>query len=275
VKIVHLPSDLLDVPRPLAFVPTMGALHEGHLELVRQARAKGQTVVVSVFVNPTQFGPNEDFTRYPRNLERDSELAASAGADFVYAPPVETMYPRGTMTKVVVPEVTELYEGSHRPGHFDGVSTVVLKLFSQVRPDVALFGRKDLQQCAVIRRMVEDLDLQINLEFIPTFRESDGLAMSSRNVYLSPEERAIAPLLQATLSDLAQRMKRGEDPSWLLKEAREKLADAGFSPDYLDLISSRRFTPLSEIAEDAAIVVAARLGKTRLIDNIELAASNC
>jgi len=270
VKIVHLPSDLRDVPRPLAFVPTMGALHEGHLELVRQARAKGQTVVVSVFVNPTQFGPNEDFTRYPRNLERDAELAASAGADLVYAPSVETMYPRGEMTKVVVPEVTQWYEGSHRPGHFDGVSTVVLKLFNQVRPDVALFGRKDLQQCALIRRMVEDLDLQVDLEFVPTFREADGLAMSSRNVYLTPEERVTAPLLHQTLTELSKEMRKGGDPEALLVQARIELADAGFDYDYLDLISSRRFVPIVKVEEDAAIVVAARLGKTRLIDNVEL-----
>ncbi len=270
MKIVHLPSDLHDVPRPLAFVPTMGALHEGHLELVRQARKKGQTVVVSVFVNPTQFGPNEDFTRYPRNLERDAALAESAGADIVYAPSVETMYPRGVMTKVVVPEVTEWYEGSHRPGHFDGVATVVLKLFNQVRPDVALFGRKDLQQCAVIRRMVEDLDLQVALEFVPTFREADGLAMSSRNVYLSPEERATAPRLHAALTALARDIKEGGDPASLLIQARMELADAGFDYDYLDLVSSRRFAPLTNVEEGAAIVIAARLGKTRLIDNVEI-----
>lgn len=270
MKIVHLPSDLQDVPRRLAFVATMGALHEGHLELVRQARKRGETVVVSVFVNPTQFGPNEDFSRYPRNLERDTELAASAGADFVYAPSVDTMYPRGTMTKVVVPEVTDLYEGAARPGHFDGVSTVVLKLFNQVRPDVALFGRKDLQQCAVIRRMVEDLNLQIDLEFVPTYRESDGLAMSSRNVYLSSEERATAPFLHATLTRLAGELKAGGDSKTLLSQARVALVEKGFDADYLDLISSRRFQPLSSVEDDAALVVAARLGKTRLIDNVEL-----
>lgn len=268
MKIVHLPSDLHDLPRPLAFVPTMGALHEGHLELVRQARKKGQTVVVSVFVNPTQFGPNEDFTRYPRNLERDAELAGSAGADFVYAPSVETMYPRGVMTKVVVPEVTELFEGSHRPGHFDGVATVVLKLFNQVRPDVALFGRKDLQQCAVIRRMVEDLDLQVGLEFVPTFREADGLAMSSRNVYLSTAERAAAPLLHAVLSESRERILRGGDPGHILDEERRALGQ--FEIDYLAFISSKTFQPIHELEAGSAIIVAARLGKTRLIDNVEL-----
>lgn len=270
MKIVHLPSELAGVERPLAFVPTMGALHEGHLELVRQARRKGRTIVVSIFVNPTQFGPNEDFTRYPRDLDKDASLAESAGADFVYAPSVETMYPRGTMTKVVVPEVTEWYEGAHRPGHFDGVATVVLKLFSQVRPDVALFGRKDLQQCAVVRRMVEDLNVPVELDFIPTFREVDGLAMSSRNVYLSPEHRAIAPKLHETLTQAATALRQGAEIQQTLTNARTRLTNLGFDWDYLDLVSSQRFAPLDRLTEDAALVVAARLGKTRLIDNIEL-----
>ena len=268
--IVHLPSELAEAERPIAFVPTMGALHEGHLELVRQARKRGKSVVVSIFVNPTQFGPNEDFARYPRDLEKDAALAASAGADFVYAPSVETMYPRSTMTQVVVPEVTEWYEGAHRPGHFDGVASVVLKLFNQVRPDVALFGRKDLQQCAVIRRMVEDLDVPVELAFVPTFREEDGLAMSSRNVYLSSEERAVAPTLHQTLAEAAQLLEQGADPQQTLTGARTRLSDLGFEWDYLDLVSSRRFAPVDEATEDAALVVAARLGKTRLIDNIEL-----
>jgi len=267
VRIVHTPERLSG---RVALVPTMGALHEGHLELVRQARGKADTVAVSVFVNPTQFGPNEDFARYPRNLERDAALAAGAGADVVYAPSVETMYPRGAMTKVVVPEVTELYEGAHRPGHFDGVATVVLKLFNMVRPDVALFGRKDLQQCAAIRRMVEDLDVPVALEFVPTFREADGLAMSSRNVYLSPEERAQAPRLHAALREVAGRVLEGADVGEALREAEARLG--GFEIDYLDLVSSRTFQPAFGPAEDAAVVVAARLGRTRLIDNVELAA---
>lgn len=270
MTIVHLPSDLESLPRPLAFVPTMGALHEGHLELIRQARKTAGTVVVSIFVNPTQFGPSEDFTRYPRDLERDSRLAESAGANVVYAPSVETMYPKGIMTKVVVPEVTNLYEGAHRPGHFDGVSTVVLKLFNQVRPDVALFGRKDLQQCAVVRRMVEDLDLQVTLEFVPTHREADGLAMSSRNIYLSASERAVAPAIKRTLDEARARLLGGEPADTVLSEARESLSRVGFDMDYLDLVSSRRFVPLQKVEEDAALIVAARLGKTRLIDNVEL-----
>ena len=273
MRVVHLPSDLRDVERPLALVPTMGALHDGHLELVRQARKQAATVVVSVFVNPTQFGPDEDFARYPRDLDHDVALAASAGADFVYAPAVGTMYPRGTMTTVMVPEVTERYEGAKRPGHFDGVSTVVLKLFNQVRPDVALFGRKDLQQCAVVRRRAEDLNLPIRLDFVPTFREADGLAMSSRNVYLSLEERALAPRLHAALVEAMRAIQDGAEPAITLADARNSLSDLGFDFDYLDLVSSRRFVPLASIEEDAALVVAARLGKTRLIDNVEFQAS--
>ncbi len=270
MKIVHEPAELRDLKGPVTFVPTMGALHNGHLDLVRSAKAHGGTAIVSIFVNPTQFGPDEDFARYPRDLKRDAELAESVGADVVYAPSVETMYPRGAMTKVVVPEVTERYEGAHRPGHFDGVSTVVLKLFNQVRPDIALFGRKDLQQCAVIRRMVEDLDVPVALEFVPTFREADGLAMSSRNVYLSPEERALAPSLHETLVRAAEAIKVGEEPKRVLEEARDRLNHTGFEIDYLDLVSSTNFVPIAGSADDGAIVVAARLGRTRLIDNVEL-----
>ena len=228
MRIVHDPVELRGLSGPVAFVPTMGALHEGHLELVRRGRRQGGTVVVSVFVNPTQFGPGEDFTRYPRDLNRDAALAADAGADVVYAPSVETMYPRGAMTRVVVPEVTDRYEGAHRPGHFEGVATVVLKLFEQVRPDLALFGRKDLQQCVVVRRMVEDLDVPVRLEFVPTFREPDGLAMSSRNVHLSPEERTLAPRLHAVLTEAAEGVTQG-DPRAVLARARDRLTGSGFA----------------------------------------------
>ena len=258
------------MPGPTAFVPTMGALHEGHLELVRRARRGAKTVVVSIFVNPTQFGPNEDYARYPRDLEKDALLVEAAGADAVYAPTVETMYPRGAMTKLAVPEVTERYEGAARPGHFDGVATVVLKLLNQIRPNRALFGRKDLQQCAVIRRMIEDLNVPTELEFVPTFRESDGLAMSSRNRYLTARERVVAPLLHRTLVDVAAAVQHGGDLNRILLSARGALDAEGFECEYLDLVSSRRFVPLQRIEKDAAIVVAARLGATRLIDNIEL-----
>lgn len=271
MTIAHHPDELLALNAPIAFVPTMGALHEGHLELVRQARRRGRTVVVSVFVNPTQFGPNEDFARYPRDLDQDAARAATAGADVVYAPAVETMYPRGEMTKVVVPEVAELYDGAFRPGHFEGVATVVLKLFNQVRPESAFFGRKDLQQCAVVRRMVEDLDLAIDLEFVPTLRESDGLAMSSRNVYLSHQDREIAPQLYRALVRVARQIADGEPVERSLREGADLLS--AFSVDYLDLVSTRTFRPLREPGEDAAVIVAARLGKTRLIDNVELARS--
>ena len=268
MRIVHHPRDLDALPRPLALVPTMGALHEGHLKLVRRAKASGDTVVVSVFVNPTQFGPHEDFARYPRDLARDATLAASAGADVVYAPAVETMYPRKETTQLLVPEVAERYEGAHRPGHFQGVATVVLKLFNQVRPDVALFGRKDLQQCAVVRRMVEDLNVPVRLEFVPTVREADGLAMSSRNAYLSSEDRALAPRLRATLLTVAKAEPAAIEPR--LAEARASLFHAGFDVDYLDLIDVGSFRPTLDPVPGTAVVVAARLGRTRLIDNVEL-----
>lgn len=269
MKIVHLPEELRGFAGTTAFVPTMGALHDGHLELVRQAKSQADRVVVSVFVNPTQFGPNEDFTRYPRNLERDSELAGEAGADLVYAPSVETMYLEGESTRVQVSGVTDLYEGAHRPGHFDGVATVVLKLFNQVRPDVALFGRKDLQQCAVIAQMVRDLAVPVRLSFVPTVRETDGLAMSSRNVYLSPEERAAAPTLYASLRRAAERMHGGLSSAEALTEAKAAVSSVGFVVDYLDLIDANGFTPSTRAETGHAIVVAARLGKTRLIDNLE------
>ena len=247
----------------------MGALHEGHLELVRRAKRHGGTTIVSVFVNPTQFGPSEDFARYPRDLNRDAALAESAGADVVYAPSVETMYPRGPITRVVVPKVTDRYEGAIRPGHFEGVATVVLKLFNQVRPDIALFGRKDLQQCAVVRRMVEDLDLGVSLEFVPTFREPDGLAMSSRNAYLSADERMLAPRLHETLERLALNLEE-ENVEERLDVERRNLESSGFKVDYLDLVSLRTFEAMRAFGPERALIVAARLGRTRLIDNLEL-----
>lgn len=260
-----------DVPAPTksrGFVPTMGALHEGHLSLIRASKRENEETVVSVFVNPTQFGPNEDFAKYPRMLERDTELAIGAGADWIFAPTPEEMYPRKT-TFVRVSEVTETYEGASRPGHFDGVATVVLKLFNIVRPHRAYFGQKDLQQCAVIRRMVEDLNVPLKLSIEPTLREADGLAMSSRNAYLSPQERATAPLIYATLIELRDRLRDGAD-SAALEDARRRLSDSGFVLDYLDLLDSGTMQPTKEVGERAAIAVAARLGSTRLIDNLLL-----
>lgn len=255
-----------------ALVPTMGAFHEGHLQLMRNARKFADRVVVSLFVNPIQFGPNEDYTRYPRVLDKDAALAESVGVDVLFAPSAQEMYPRES-TRVVVPEVTEFYEGSLRPGHFDGVATVVCKLFGIVRPHVALFGWKDLQQCSVIRRMVEDLCLPVELEFCETTREADGLALSSRNAYLSQAERSTAPTLQRELQLAMAAIQAlpkldGTSEAKILALHRENITKAGFVVDYLDLIDLERFRPAQSGDSSLALAVAAKLGKTRLIDNV-------
>lgn len=268
MKIVRSVADLPRYPTAtVGFVPTMGAFHEGHLDLMRVAKTETDKVFVSLFVNPTQFGPNEDFRRYPRNEERDAEMAASVGVDVLFVPPVEEVYPRPSSI-VSVPEVTAHWEGAHRPGHFDGVATVVAKLFGMVRPHIAYFGRKDLQQCAVIQRMVEDLHLPLQLRFVPTTREADGLAMSSRNAYLSPEQRAIAPRLNETLTRLSRSISEGADVASALVENRNALASDGFETDYLAYVDLATLEPLDRFQPASAVIVAARLGNTRLIDNV-------
>ncbi len=252
-----------------ALVPTMGALHEGHLSLIRAAHRTGNPVVVSIFVNPTQFGPSEDYVRYPKNLDRDVALATTAGADFIFHPDVAEIYPRPSTT-ITVPEATELYEGRVRPHHFQGVATVVCKLFQIVRPRLAFFGLKDLQQCAVIRRMVEDLDIDVELRFEPIVREPDGLAMSSRNVYLSPSDRLKAPLIHERLIEGKSRLLAGESMETVLEQARDSLGHAGFIVDYYDLIDTTTFKPTRQLDVNSALIVAAKLGNTRLIDNLLL-----
>ncbi|HWD41773.1 MAG TPA: pantoate--beta-alanine ligase [Fimbriimonas sp.] len=250
-----------------ALVPTMGALHEGHLSLVRAAKDAGLPVVVSIFVNPMQFGPNEDYSRYPRNLDHDVALLHQAGADFVFAPTVQDIYPR-TGSKIMVPEVAERFEGSRRPGHFDGVATIVCKLFQITRPQMAIFGLKDLQQCAVIQRMVEDLNIRVELSFQPTLREPDGLAMSSRNVYLSPDQRRTAPALFHELSRTKNLIESGKNVENTLADARASLVSQGFELDYYDLIDRRTFSESRELSPHSAVITAVKLGTTRLIDNI-------
>jgi len=244
------------------------ALHEGHLSLVSVANEECDEIVISIFVNPTQFGPNEDFSKYPRPLDQDLEMAEAAGCTVAFVPTVEEVYPRKT-TKVVVSEVTELYEGAHRPGHFDGVSTVVLKLFNMVRPHLAYFGLKELQQCAVIRRMVEDLNVPIQLRFQETLREQDGLAMSSRNRYLSVQEREVAPLLYGTLLEIRDKVfSNPENAEDILAAARAFVSQSGFQLDYLDLVNPDSMQRASLADKELAVVVAAKLGTTRLIDNV-------
>lgn len=254
----------------LGFVPTMGAFHEGHLSLMREARQHHKTVCVSLFVNPLQFGPNEDLEKYPRNEARDFELANSVGVDIVFAPSREEIYPRQS-TMIHVAGLSDLWEGQVRPGHFDGVATVVAKLFNIVRPDIAYFGWKDLQQCLVINRMTEDLNQGVKLKFLDTVREPDGLAMSSRNAYLTPELRAKAPLLQRALGNLVGSFSNNAgDIDAQLENGRELLSSSGFLVDYLELVSLSDLRPVRKL-DDAALIVAAKLGSTRLIDNVRLA----
>jgi len=256
----------------IGLVPTMGYLHEGHLSLLRAAHAECDVVVMSLFVNPTQFGPSEDLDRYPRDEERDLRLAAEAGADFVYAPPVEEVYPGGFATYVAVEgNLTGVLDGdpSRRgPEHFRGVTTVVAKLFNSVGPDVAYFGQKDAQQVAVIRRMVSDLDFPLRLEVLPTVREPDGLAMSSRNAYLEPNDRDRATAISRALA-AAELSARAEGISAALEAARVELSAAGIEPEYLEARDAEDLSPVTELDDRPVLIaIAARVGGARLIDNV-------
>ena len=252
----------------VALVPTMGALHAGHLSLVAQARAQAQRVVVSIFVNPTQFGPSEDFTRYPRDLGTDLAALAEAGADAAWTPDVAIMYPPGFATRIEVSGVTEGLCGPLRPGHFSGVATVVTKLLNQVQPDLALFGEKDFQQLQVIRRTVADLDMPVRIHGVPTIREADGLALSSRNRYLTAAERAVAPDLHRTLTAIAEAARAGASVAEPVAEGTARLTGAGFAVQYLTVCDAQTLTPVERVTGPARVLVAAMLGRTRLIDNV-------
>ena len=252
----------------IALVPTMGALHAGHMALIEAAKRPGTRVVASIFVNPKQFGPNEDLARYPRKEQADSRMLAAAGCDLLWMPPVEAMYPEGFATNISVWGVSDGLDGAARPGHFDGVSTVVAKLFNQVRPDIAWFGEKDFQQLAVIRRMVTDLDVAIEIAGIPTQREDDGLALSSRNAYLAEDERARAVALPRALGVAARDIGKGGDVEAALTTARASLAAAGFELEYVTLVDAETLAEGGDPARSRRLLAAARMGSTRLIDNV-------
>jgi pantoate--beta-alanine ligase len=259
--------------RPCGLVPTMGFLHDGHLSLIDDARRAGaEFVVVSIFVNPRQFGPSEDFERYPRDETRDAELLEARNVDVLFLPPVDVMYPPGAATAVTLGGVAKPLEGARRPGHFDGVATVVLKLFHIVQPDLAIFGRKDAQQCAVIDRMVRDLDVPVRLVFAETVREHDGLAMSSRNAYLSAEERKLAPALHRALRAGVEAVTHGihdvAGVEHLMRKFMEETPQ--IDVDYLALVDPLTFEPPADFARALLVCGAVRIGRTRLIDNIRL-----
>jgi pantoate--beta-alanine ligase len=258
--------------KTLGLVPTMGALHEGHLSLVRAARAKGDVVAVSIFVNPTQFGPNEDFSRYPRNLEVDCALLEREGVDFVFAPSAEEMYPEPAVTWVNVEGLSDRLCGKSRPGHFRGVATVVAKLFNIVEPDFAFFGQKDAAQVAIIKRMVRDLNFAVAIEVCPIVRETDGLALSSRNAYLSADDRKMALVVHASLQRAQKAFESGErDAAKLAAEGKKAfLWQPAARLDYFEIVDPESLDPVAATSKRWLVTVAAYIGNTRLIDNILL-----
>lgn len=259
--------ELAQSGKKVALVPTMGALHAGHGSLITTALESADIVVVSIFVNPTQFAPTEDLDKYPRTLDADAELAKTLGASIIYAPSVEDMYPEGFTTTISAGKISTILCGKFRPGHFDGVATVVTKLLLRIMPHVAVFGMKDYQQLCIIERVIEDLDIPIEIIASPTIREKDGLALSSRNRYLSESERKTAPLLHTIMSQTLKEMKYSSVADSLAKGVAS-LTEHGFKVEYLELYDEITLEPLSEPSEDARLFAAVWLGKTRLIDNI-------
>lgn len=260
--------------KSVALVPTMGFFHEGHLALIKKAKSENDLVVVSIFVNPTQFGPNEDFSRYPRNIHRDTEFAQTSGCDILFVPSVEEMYPDGFSSYVTVEGLSTVLEGKFRPAHFKGVTTVVLKLFNIVQPDIAYFGQKDAQQSVVIRKMVKDLNIPIAIDIVPTMREHDGLAMSSRNVYLNPDERKNAAVLNQSLKVAAEMISKGEKSTQRIITEVSTMVNS-MNPtqiDYIEIVDAENLETKTTLKRGDTVLIplAVRFGSTRLIDNIIL-----
>ena len=280
MKIIHSPAAMAAWSERLrregvriGFVPTMGALHEGHRALIRAARLRCDALVVSIFVNPTQFSPHEDLAKYPRPRSRDRALCRQEGADVCFEPTVEAMYPPGFQTAVTLPTIASRWEGAVRPHHFAGVATVVTKLFGMVRPQLALFGQKDFQQSALVQRLVKDLNLGVDIVVHPTVREADGLAMSSRNVYLSPEERSRATTLYKSLQAGAEAIRRGEKKGEAIQYAMAQVlaTEPVLTMDYLAVCDLRTLEPLSTVTSKVVLLGAVRLGSVRLLDNVLVA----
>jgi pantoate--beta-alanine ligase len=269
-QMIALSRELRREGKRIGFVPTMGALHEGHLSLVRTARARSDVVVVSIFVNPTQFGPNEDFSRYPRNLEQDAKMLSAEKTGFIFHPSVEDMYPQGAATWVTVEGLSEKLDGRSRPGHFRGVTTVVSTLFHIIQPDIACFGQKDAAQLAVIRKMVRDLKFDIEIVACPIVREKDGLAMSSRNAYLDPEQRRQALVLYRALMRIHFLVDQCESrSSELIAAGKQVLAqEPAVRLDYLEIVNPETLDPVPAVTHPTLVAVAAYVGSTRLIDNL-------
>ncbi len=262
-----------DHQQSIAFIPTMGNLHQGHLSLIEKGQSLCDRSICSIFVNPMQFGPNEDFNHYPRTLDQDIELLESVGCDLVYIPTASELYPQGleNISQIIVTDLTETFEGAHRPGHFTGVATIVAKLFNIVKPDISVFGKKDFQQYCVIRKMTQDLNLDVEIIGQETAREASGLATSSRNQYLNAEQKSLAALIYATLQDASNRIKKGEKDFALIEnQAIDRLKLAGFNTDYFNICNADTLKPATTEDKKLVILVTTRLDDTRLLDNIEI-----
>ncbi len=274
-ELQHLVRTWRQAGENIALVPTMGNLHAGHINLVKRAQTLANRVIVSIFVNPTQFGPNEDYTNYPRTLTEDTEKLTKNSVDLLFTPECSTIYPPGASTQVSVHDLSEIHCGAARPGHFTGVTTIITKLFNIAQPDLAIFGEKDFQQLTIIRKMVHDLNIPVSIHSVPTLRESDGLAMSSRNSYLNSEDRTLAPILYQTLSEAKRQIEAGKSDFRKMELVYlQQLQQAGFQPEYFSVCRIDNLSIATITDKELVILTAVKLGKTRLIDNILVSLSD-